>query len=144
MPGIAPFTLQAALNNIGNAEIMIGNPFVAGGGGMASLGAVEGEIGVDIGYTPNDLKAPELTGGAVHQRTITIDHARVTVPVNMGDFAMWAKINPMGLASGGWSVPQSPLETSVLVIPRRARRRWRSRRWPRRSTAASPRRRARR
>ncbi len=113
---LVPFSLSAALKAIGNAEVFIGDPFTAGA--MLSLGAVEGEIGVDISISENRLTAPELTGDIPHAVQTMIGDATVTVPVIVGDPTLWAKIHPTGGQSGGWSGQQTITPTSVLVLPR--------------------------
>lgn len=113
---ITPFSLTAALAAMGVAEVFIGDPFTEAG--MTSLGAVEGTITVNTPQEPNMLTAPELTGGVAHQGTTTLGDVNVVVPVILGDPAIWAKISPWGTASGGHSIPQKVLETSVLIIPR--------------------------
>jgi hypothetical protein len=112
---LAPLALTAALQNIGNAKLAIGDPFTASG--MAILGAKEGEIKVDLTAEYSDLTAKELTGPAVHQRTVMGVGARVTIPIIMGDTALYAKISPTGTSGGGWSNPQAIVPTSILVIP---------------------------
>lgn len=114
---IAPFTLAEAIRAMGVAEVFVGDPTVADG--MVSLGATEGEIGVEITEGTNALTAPELTGGIVHQATTTIESAIITVPLIMGDPDLWARISATGEKGGGHSTPQPVAETSVLVIPRR-------------------------
>lgn len=113
---ISPFSLSAALAAVGVAEVFIGDPFT--NGGMSSLGAVEGTITVNVPQETNPLTAPELTGGVGHQATTTLGDVNVVVPVILGDPAVFAKISPTGLASGGHSIPQKVIETSVLIIPR--------------------------
>lgn len=114
---ISPFTLAEALRAMGVAEVFVGSPLVAGG--MTSLGATEGEIGVEFTEGMNNLTAPELTGGIAHQTTTTLDAAVITVPLILGDPDLWAKISATGTQGGGFSTPQPVQETTVLVIPRR-------------------------
>lgn len=113
---ISPFTLTAALTAMGVAEVYLGDPMTSGG--MTSLGAVEGTITVNAPQTLNPLTAPELTGEVAHQSTVTFGAVTVTIPVILGDPAIFAKISPTGKKSGGNSIPQKVLETSVLIIPR--------------------------
>jgi hypothetical protein len=108
-------TLTEALQAIGNGQVFVGNPLIAGQ--MVALGAKEGAVTVEIEEQFNDLTAPELTGPTVHQRTLMGVNARVTIPVILGDTALYAKISPVGSRSGGWSSPQATVPTSVLVIP---------------------------
>lgn len=108
-------TLSQALQALGNGQVFVGDPFTSGG--MASIGAKEGAATVAFEETANDLTAPELTGPAVHQRTIMGVSVSITVPVILGDEALYAKINPLGSRSGGHSSPQAITTTSVLLIP---------------------------
>jgi|GEM_PF-4632599 len=106
--------LTAALQSIGSGHVYVGTPFVADG--LAPLGAKHGEVRVEITEDVSDLTA-EQTGPAVHQRTVMGLSARVTVPIILGDTALYAKISPTGTRGGGWSVPQPVVTTSVLLIP---------------------------
>lgn len=108
-------TLTAALQAIGNAQVFVGDPFTANG--LVALGAKEGAVRVEVNEQFNDLTAPELTGPAVHERTLMGVNVRVTVPLILGDPAVYAKISPTGAKGGGSSTPQATVKTSVLVIP---------------------------
>jgi hypothetical protein len=112
---VARLALSAALSAIGNAQAYIGNPFSAGG--LAPLGAKEGPIEVEVEETANDLTAEELTGPMVHERTIMGVSVRITVPLILGDTALYAKINPLGSRSGGHDAPQAVTPTSLVIIP---------------------------
>ena len=120
MAPLAPFTLAAALQSMGVAEIFLGNPLITpgGAGGMVSLGATEGVITFAAPQTLNVLNAPELTGEVAHQATVTLGAVTITAPVIMGDPALWARISATGRAAGGVSRPVAIAETSVLLIPR--------------------------
>jgi hypothetical protein len=113
---ITPFELEEALRAMGVAEVFVGDPTVVAG--MVSLGATEGEIGVEIVEGTNNLTAPELTGGIPHQAHTTLESAIVTVPLILGDPDLWARISATGTKGGGYSAPQPVQETTVLVIPR--------------------------
>lgn len=107
--------LTAALKAIGNAQVFLGDPFTASG--LIAIGAKEGEITVETTEEYSDLTAPELTGPAVHQRSVMGISARVTIPVIAGDADLYAKLSPTGEKGGGWSSPQAVVPTSVLIIP---------------------------
>ena len=113
MPVILP-DLTAALQAIGNAQVYIGDPFTADG--LSPLGAKNGAVTVDYGEEYSDLTA-EQTGPAVHQRTLLGVSASITVPVILGDAALYAKISPTGTRSAGWSNPQAVVTTSAVLIP---------------------------
>lgn len=113
---ITPFELQAALSAMGSAEVLVGDLSIADG--MDTLGATEGEIRANIPVLRNPLTAPEFTGDATHADSIRTGDVTITVPLILGDEALWAKIMPVGVAAGGHSRPQEPVTTSVLIIPR--------------------------
>jgi hypothetical protein len=109
--------LTKALQAIGNAQVFVGDPFASGGGGMVAIGAKEGEISVEVDEEYNDLTAPELTGPAVHQRTVMGVSVRITVPVIAGETDLYPITSPLGQSGGGVSYPLPVVPTSVLVIP---------------------------
>lgn len=116
---ISRYTLAQALKSVGNAEAFIGDPFTANG--MVSIGAMEGRSRLRAPQTINKLTSEELTGGTVHQATVTDGEATITLPlITDGDLAaLMAKINPKGLAGGGSSSPTDVFTTSLLLIPRK-------------------------
>lgn len=113
---VTPFTLTQALQAMGVAEVLIGDPTTAGG--LTSLGAVEGTTEFTAGQDVNPLTAPELTGGVAHQSTAVLGDVTIKVNVVMGDNTLYAKITPWGSKSGGFSVPQNVLTTAVVLMPR--------------------------
>lgn len=115
--GIAPLTLQSALQSIGVAQVFVGDPMKAGGGGMLNLGATEGTITFTPTETMNELTAPEYTGGVAHQATVVPGAITIAVPLIMGDASLFAKITANGKQGGGFSSPQPVLPTTVLVVP---------------------------
>jgi hypothetical protein len=112
---VARLALTAALQAIGNAQAYVGSPFVAGG--LSPLGAKEGAIQIEVDETANDLTAPELTGPMVHERTIMGIGVRITIPLILGDTALYAKINPLGSRSAGSDSPQAVTPTTLLIAP---------------------------
>lgn len=113
---VAPFTLTQALQAMGVAEILIGDPLVASG--LTSLGAVEGTVEFGVSQNTNPLTAPELTGDTAHASTTTLGEVTARASVIMGDVTLYSKISPWGSKSGGHSVPQNVLTTSVVIMPR--------------------------
>ncbi len=113
---LVPFTLSAALQAIGVAEVYLGDPLISDG--MVSLGATEGTIEVTATQSSNPLTAPELTGNVAHAATATLDTVSIKCNVIMGDPDLYEKISPWGAAGGGHSIPQNVATTSVLLIPR--------------------------
>lgn len=115
---IAPFTITTAQKAMGSAEIMVGNAFMAGGGGMSSLGASEGTITVNVPWLENPLTLNEFTGEVAHQNSVRLGNVTIVVPMVIGDAALWSKIMPFGQKSGGSDTPEDVVTTTVLVIPR--------------------------
>jgi hypothetical protein len=115
---ITRLTLAAALQSIGVAQVFVGNALVASG--LSALGPTEGAIGFEAAYEDNPLTAPEYTGGIIHDTVVFGGQATVTVPLIMGDSAVYAKIDPFGVGTGGGYVgPRAPVTTSVLIVPLR-------------------------
>jgi hypothetical protein len=112
---VARLALTAALQAVGNAQVYIGDPFTASG--LSCIGAKEGPIEVEIEETFNDLTAEELTGPTVHQRTLMGQSIKITIPLILGDTALYAKISPTGAKGGGYDSPQVVTTTSVVIIP---------------------------
>lgn len=112
---INTLTLSAALQAIGIAQVFAGDPFTAGG--MVNLGATEGDVTVDIATEENVLTAPEYTGGVAHQVHIMAGEITGTIPLIMGDPAIWAKIMPTGILGMGWSSQQPVVPTSIGIVP---------------------------
>lgn len=100
---------------LGQAYVYIGATTPAGS--LVSLGATEGEIQVEETFQYNDLKAPEWTGDAVHARKLDGQHIKVTVPIIMGDSALYTKIHPLGVKGGGRSKPTAVVPTTLLLAP---------------------------
>ena len=120
LPVITPFTLAAALQAIGVAEVFLGDPLAVPGTptALVSLGATEGNINFTPGFEYNPLTAPELTGGVAHQSSTTLGVVSIVAPVIVGDAALFARITPFQAKSGGFSFPQKVQETGCLLIPR--------------------------
>jgi hypothetical protein len=113
---LTPYQLQEAARAMGMAEVFVGIPTVEDG--MGSIGQTEGEIGVEITEAINALTT-EQTGNIAHQASTTLDAARITVTVVMGDPDLWAKLSASGASGGGFSYEQPVQEYTVLVIPHR-------------------------
>lgn len=112
---MSPFQLQEAIRAMGMAAVFVGDPTIADG--MGALGQTEGDLGLETAETPNKLTTPDSTGGIAHQATVTLESAVITIPLIMGDPALWAKTSATGASGGGYSSPQKVQETSVLLIP---------------------------
>lgn len=119
MPSLTPFTLTDALKAIGVAQVFVGDPLLVPGtaGALAVLGATEGNITFNPAFEYNPLTAPEITGGVNHQSTTTLGNVTISVPIILGDPALYAKVTPTKTVGGGFSFPQKVKETSCLIIP---------------------------
>lgn len=109
------YALTAALQNIGQAQLAIGDPFTSGG--MAMLGLTEGELTADISHREYDITAEDYTAGIPHQVSTNVDSAVITIPLIVTNKALLVKVSATGEASGGYSSPQPVQETSALLIP---------------------------
>jgi len=115
---VSRLTLEDALVAIGVAQVFVGNPFAAAG--MEALGATEGDITTRMPYNSNPLTAPEYTGDVEHDTVITQGAVEIVVPIIHGQVDVYDKISPVGDGSGGgWDSPQSPVTTTVLIMPLR-------------------------
>lgn len=113
---INAFALTQALQAIGDAEVLVGNPLVVAG--MAPLGLIEGDITLETGYNINRLTT-ERTGDVAHQAQLTPGQVALTFSIALGDTALWAKITGTGAKGMGASAPVSVQETSALLIPKK-------------------------
>lgn len=110
----AGFSLAEALSSIGVARVFIGDPFTADG--LTPL-PTEGEIRVAVPQTLNRLTAPELTGEVAHDAWVLPGQLQVTVPVIYGDADLFATLSAHGSAHEGYTSPQRPVYTSLVIIP---------------------------
>jgi hypothetical protein len=109
--------LQSALRAIGKGYVFVGDPFTSGATGLKPLGATEGEIKVAFNQEFNDLKYPEYTGPAVHERKLTGENVVVTFPLILGDPDLWDDVSPTRSNGGGFSSQQSVRTTSLVIFP---------------------------
>lgn len=112
---IAMPDLESYLTRLGDAVIFAGDPFTADG--LEELGAKEGDVTVAFNQTFNPLKFGEATGEAVHESTIQGENPVVTLPMIIGNEALWAKLSATGTKGGGYSTPQPVVETSLVLVP---------------------------
>lgn len=113
MPASA-FSLSQAIEALGVARAFIGDPFTANG--LTAL-PTEGEISVSAPQNMNTLTATELTGEVAHDAFVTPGQITVTVPVIYTGAAQLAALSAHGSASEGYSSPQRPTYTSLVLIP---------------------------
>lgn len=108
------FALTEAIEALGVARAFTGDPFTLNG--LDAL-PTEGEISVSAPQNLNRLTAPELTGEAAHDAWITPGQVTVTVPVIYTGAAQLARLSAHASASEGYSGPQRPTFTSLVLIP---------------------------
>ena len=106
-------SLSSALKTIGKGYVFVGRTDTAGG--LSPLGATEGEIKVAFNQEFNDLKFPEHTGPAIHERKVSGENVVVTLPLILGDPALFDTLSPTSETHGGYS-RQRPVATTSLVI----------------------------
>lgn len=106
--------LTLALQAIGNAHVYAGD-FTTIGGAVA-FGHKEGPISLGYEEMFSDLTATEVTGPAIHARTLMGVRIFGTIPCIIDD-TMWAKITGSGTKGAGWSSPIQPVYTSLAIIP---------------------------
>jgi hypothetical protein len=107
------FALTAAATSRGVLRAFIGDPFT--NGGLVAL-PTEGEIQQPGMQELNMMRAPELTGGAPLSASVVMADPVVTVPVIWNN-TVEALLSAHGSASDGYSSPQDPTYTSLVLIP---------------------------
>jgi hypothetical protein len=114
---ISDTTLAAALTALGNGKVFIApSPTVIGA--WSALGYIEGDPQENISYTLNMLKAPQQTGGVVHQATaVPSDDLSFVVPIVSGVAGLLAKLSPHGSEDGWGDNPVSVVERAMWFVP---------------------------
>lgn len=108
--------LEAALAELGDAFILVGDPFTASG--LVPLGAKDdADTTVEYNDEYSDATYANYTGPAVHGRLLRGNNPRITLPMVIGDHDLYATLSPIGSASGGHSTPQRVAETSLVLVP---------------------------
>lgn len=116
MPVAAPNfqTIEAALEDLGQAWVLVGDPTTAGG--LSVLGLTPGDI------TPN--MNPEFISRVYEEYSSQPVNVKlkgyaptVDIPLIWGDPAVYAKVSPTGSASGGHTSPQDLTYTSLVLVP---------------------------
>lgn len=110
-------SLQTTLKSIGKGYVFVGDPSATGATGLRPLGATEGEIKVAFNQEFNDLKFPEHTGPAVHDRKLSGENVTVTIPLILGDPDLLDDVSPVHALGGGYSAQQPVKTTSLVIFP---------------------------
>jgi hypothetical protein len=108
--------ISAYVSALGKAYVYVASD-PTNAASWALLGLTEGEVQADEKFMFNDLKLPEWTGDAVHERMIDGQDIVITIPLIWGDATLYDKIAPSGSKGGGRSRPQSVTTKTVLIIP---------------------------
>lgn len=106
-------TLEAALDDIGQAWVFVGDPFTTGG--MACLGLTPGDISPSMNPEFQDRVYPEYQRQPVASKLVGFD-VQVDIPLIWGDPTVYAKVSPTGAASGGHTSPQNVTYSTLLLI----------------------------
>jgi hypothetical protein len=114
MTAPAFLTLEAALNDLGQAWVAIGNPFSSGG--MSILGLTPGEITPAMNPQYQQRIYEEYSRQPVQAKLVGCN-PEVTIPLVWGDPTVYAKVNPLGAKWGGHATPQDITYTTLVLIP---------------------------
>lgn len=112
---VSPLAMASAVKSVGKAVPLIGDWLTASG--LAALGATEGPITEVGGWSINGLTALEHTGGLLHQAQVTPGALSVSIPLILGDPALYAKIMPTGMEDGPSDNPVNVVETGLWLVP---------------------------
>lgn len=108
-------SLETHLKAIGNAFVLVGDPFTASG--LSVLGLKEGDIEVDPGEEYSDLTFPEQTGNTVHASKLRGMLPVVTIPLIISAPSVWATVSPTASSNAGHSSQQAVTETTLVIVP---------------------------
>jgi len=116
MPTAAPVfqTLEAALNDLGQAYVLVGNPFSANG--LSILGLTPGDITPAMNPQFQDRIYEEYSRQPVQSKLVGYAPT-VDIPLIWGDPTVYAKISPTASAAGGHSTPQNVTYTTLVLVP---------------------------
>lgn len=116
MPVTAPsfLTLEAALNDLGQAWVLVGDPFTESG--LSVLGLTPGPINPVMNPQFQDRIYEEYSRQPVQSKIVGY-LPTVEIPLVWGDPTIYAKISPTGAAKGGHSTPQSITYTTLVIVP---------------------------
>lgn len=107
-------TLEAALEELGQAWVLIGNPHVASS--LAVLGLTPGDFAPTMNPQFQERRYEEYSRQPLESKIIGYEPV-VDIPLIWGDPAVYAKITPTGAAAGGHTSPQNPTYTTLVIVP---------------------------
>lgn len=108
------FALTEAAVSMGVLRAFIGDPFT--NGGLVAL-PTQGDIQESVPQNLNVLTADELSGEVPLSASVVQGKPTVTVPVIWTGATMAALLSAHGSASEGYSSPQDPTYTSLVLFP---------------------------
>jgi hypothetical protein len=114
MPATKP-TLDLSKLNVGRAYVWTGDLTTVGG--MAPLGNTEGAISAEVGASYSTLTLPEITGDTPLDVQVSGGTVAVTIPLLIGDAALWAKLSPKGVRAGGRAGFTNVTTTGLMIVP---------------------------
>lgn len=114
---VLPNPTSDYVKKIGVGIVLIGDWTTAGG--MAPLGASQGDASEGGGWVPNPLMAEEHTGNAWWEVDFTRGDDDFTVPIIVSDNALLASISPSGDEDGIEDDVIVPATTGMFFVPRK-------------------------
>lgn len=116
MPVTAPqfLNLEAALEDLGVAWVLVGDPFTDGG--LSVLGLTPGDISPAMNPEFVNRTYEEYSSQPVDVR-VKGYAPTVDIPLVWGDPAVYAKVTPQASKAGGHSSPQPLTFTTLVLVP---------------------------
>lgn len=107
-------TLEAALAELDQPWVLVGDPFTVGG--LSILGLTPGDITPAMNPDFIERIYEEYSSQPVDFKLRGFAPT-VDIPLIWGDPAVYAKVSPTGAAAGGHSTPQAVTYTSLIIVP---------------------------
>ena len=118
MPTFSLVALRDQLRAIGRGSVFYGDQWDGTGAiELTHLGDTEGEISMERNDEYSDMRLPELTGPAVHDRFYSGEDPQVTIPLYLADPSLRAIISPTGSASAGYERRRRVKEYTLWIVP---------------------------
>lgn len=116
MPATAPqfLTLEAALNDLGVAWVLVGDPHTANG--LSVLGLTPGDITPALNPEFVERIYDEYSSQPLETKLKGFSPT-VDIPLVWGDPLVYAKVSPIGSSAGGHTSPQDLTYTTLVLVP---------------------------